>query len=349
MEICEDLTKLEAYGIPYKLYCERIAEVLKDAARPGAPAVFTAEQVVQIIAVACEVLDGSDAPLSHWTQKEIAAEAVRRGIVKNVSRASVQRFLAQAAIKPHLNRYWLSPRPEDAQQFSKEVKAICDLYSQAQALHRQGVRIFSVDEKTGIQALERMNPTLPALPAGRQRVERREHSYDRHGTLCLIANFEVATGRVVAPTIGATRTEEDFLKHIEQTVATAPEANWVFISDNLNTHQSESLVRFVAARCGIDKELGVKGKKGILARMETRKNFLSDPRHRIFFVFTPKHTSWLNQVEIWFSILSRRLLNRGSFKSVEQLEERILKFIEFFNETMAKPFKWTCKGQPLTV
>jgi transposase len=204
----------------------------------------------------------------------------------------------------------------------------------------------SVDEMTGIQATERIAPTKPSRPA---RVERREFEYKRHGTQCLIGNFEVATGCVIAPTVQPTRTEEDFAGHIARTVATDPEAGWIFVADNLTTHASESLVRYVAEVCGIEGDLGTKGKRGVLASVATRKAFLTDASHRIRFVYVPKHTSWLNQIEIWFSILVRRVIRRGSFRSAVDLREKILAFIDYFNRTLAKPFKWTFTGRPLNV
>jgi transposase len=226
------------------------------------------------------------------------------------------------------------------------VAVVCDFYAEAFAAHRRGAHWVSTDEMTGIQALERKHPTRPMRPG---QVERREFEYLRHGTQALIANFEVATGAVIAPSIGPTRTEEDFAAHIAQTVATDPEAEWVFLTDQLNIHKSEALVRLVATRCRIETDLGIKEKTGILQSMPSRVAFLQDATHRIRFLYTPKHSSWLNQVEIWFSILVRRLLKRASFTSTDDLRERILAFIDYFNRTMAKPFKWTYTGRALTV
>ena len=203
---------------------------------------------------------------------------------------------------------------------------------------------MSTDEKTGMQALERLHETKPVRPG---LVERVEFEYIRHGTLALIANFDVVTGTVIAPSLGPTRTELDFATHVEQTIDTDPAASWIFIADQLDTHKSASLVELVARRCGLDVDLGTKGEDGILKSKKTRRTFLEDPSHRIRFIYTPRHCSWLNQVEIWFSILARRLLKRSSFVSLEDLRTRTLDFIAYFNRVLAKPFRWTYTGRLL--
>ncbi|WP_269077874.1 transposase [Endozoicomonas montiporae] len=204
---------------------------------------------------------------------------------------------------------------------------------------------FSFDEKTGMQALEPVKPNKLVKPG---HIEKREFEYTRHGTQALLAGMDVATGKII-PLIRDTRTEQDFADWLDLVLASDPKAaGWHLVMDQLNTHMSEAAVMKVAAIENTPaNELGVKGKSGILKNMETRAAYLSDPSHKVVFHYTPKHASWLNQIEIWFSILVRRFLKRGIFTSTEDLKTRLHGFVDFFNERMAKPFKWTYRARPL--
>jgi len=322
-----------------------IEEVLSDEPRPGCPGTFTPEQITLILALACEPPEQSGRPITHWTAHELADEARQRGIVESISPAQVGRYLREAELQPHRRRPWLNTKEKDPELFQAQVEMVCACYQDAPELfYRHDTHTLSVDEMTGIQALERIAATLPMSPG---RVERPEFEYARHGTLTWIGNFHVVTGELIAPTLGPRRTEGDFVGHIERTVGLDPEARYVFLVDNLNIHQSASLVEWVARSCGIEEDLGKKGVRGVLQSQQTRQEFLSDLSHRIRFVYLPKHSSWLNQIEMVFAVVMRKVIRRGNFTSVEDLRAKLLAFMEYFNAVFAKPFRWTYTGRPL--
>jgi transposase len=322
-----------------------IEHTLRDEPRPGPPGQFTPEQIVQILAVACEPPEKSGRPITHWTIPELVDEVVKRGIVESISVSQVRRYLHEAALQPHKKRYWLNTTETDPVQFQEQVEAVCDTYLQAaESEKKQGTHTVSTDEMTGLQALERAAASQPMTYGACERIE---FEYTRHGTLTLIGNFEVTTGELITPTIGPTRTEADFASHIEQTVATDAGAPWIFVVDNWNIHCSETPVRWVARACGIEEPLGKKGVRGVLKSVASRQAFLSEASHRIRFVYPPKHSSWLNQIEVVFGMIMRKVIRRGSFSSVADLRSKLMNFIEYFNRVFAKPFRWTYTGRPL--
>jgi hypothetical protein len=219
------------------------------------------------------------------------------------------------------------------------------IYKSAKELNQKNIHIISVDEKSGMQSIERANPNLPMMPGSPEKIE---HEYIRHGTLCLIGNLDVATGKIIKPMICTTRKEKDFLQNIKNIIATDPEGEWIFILDQLNTHKSESLVRWIAKQIGFKGDIGKSGDKGrgILKSMISREKFLEDKTHRIRFMYTPKHCSWMNQIEIWFSSFSRKYLKRTFSRSTRSLKKGILRYIDLYN-AIAKPFKWTFEGKVL--
>jgi len=252
-----------------------------------------------------------------------------------MSRATVWRVLEAADLKPHRSVYWLNSHDPDFGALAREV---CRLYVQAPALHRQGHLLLCTDEKSGMQVLQRGHPTRPAIPG---HPERRERDYVRHGTRALLASFAVATGEVVWD-VGPTRTNDDFAAHLLH--ALRHFAGWrqvTWVVDNLNTHFSLQACEILAA---------VNGRPFWPAALRTgarRRAFLSDPGYPFRFVYLPKHGSWLNQVELFFSVLARRFLKRGDFAGVAEFEARLRAFLDDYNARQAHPYRWTYTGEPL--
>ncbi|MDA1054169.1 MAG: IS630 family transposase [Planctomycetota bacterium] len=323
-----------------------IEDCLQDAPRSGRPPGFSPLQIVSIISIACEKPEASGRPISKWTRREIAEEAVKRQIVIKISASHVARILRSVNLKPHKTKGWCFTTEKDQEAFAKQVQEVCEVYLQAPQNYEQaGVHTVSIDEATGLQANEKRAETLPPKPdqAGKE-----ETQYTRHGAVCLTAAWHVVLGQVIYHTIQQTRNNDDFANFVEQLLRGDPDGKWVIVVDNLNTHSSEALVRLIARLEGLDEAtLGNKKKrKGILGSMKSRKEFLSDRTHRIRFVFTPQHSSWLNQIEVIFGIVQRRGLAGASFKSQQELIERLNSFIHYFNTTFARPMNWTYTGRP---
>jgi hypothetical protein len=315
-------------------------QLLQDEPRSGRPMTYSARDYLDIMGIALTAPQEAGRPITHWTSREIAEEAKKREICA-ISQRQIARFLDQVDLQPHKFRYWLNPKIEDGHD--ERVRAVCDVYAEA-ATQPKNTRIVSVDEKTSIQAKERLHPDKSAKLG---HVAKLEAEYGRHGTLCLMPSFDVVVGKIIVFRLEETRTEADFAAHIENTINVDPDAKWIFVADQLNTHVSEMLVRLVAERIDYKGDLGKKGVRGVLQSVLTRRAFLEDLAHKIRFVYTPKHCSWLNQVEIWFGVLVRKLLMRGSFASKAALRQAIENFIEYFNRTMAPPYQWTYQGKPL--
>lgn len=328
------------------VYERAIIDVLRDAHRSGAPSKFSAEQVVQLVSIACEDPRQSDRPVEDWTGRELSDEMQKRSVVDSISVSTVNLLLRRISLQPHRRKYWCFTTEKDHQLFESQVEEVCQTYSSAPSLYlHNNTRTICVDEMTSLQANEHRAPTKRARP---RQIAKSECQYTRHGTLSLTGSWDVVQGQMIHTTIDQTRNNDDFAKHIARTIETDPAAHWVIVVDNLNTHSGEPLVRLIAKLLGISEDsLGDKKKrKGVLGSMKSRREFLADPSHRIRLVFIPKHSSWLNQIEVVFGIIGRRVMRHGSFTSQENLREALTRFIDYFNRTFAKPFNWTYAGKP---
>lgn len=323
-----------------------VEDVLQDDYRSGRPRTFSDQQVAKIISIGSQSPRTFNRPVDTWTGRELAAEAVLQKIVDSISTSRVNTFLKSVDLNPDLHKGWCFTTERDEQLFDAQVQEVCQVYLNAASLNEtQGTHVVCVDEMTSLQANERLAAGKTPKPG---QTGLRECQYIRHGTLSLTGSWDVVAGQMIAWTIAKTRTAEDFAAHILKTVQADPNGEWIFVMDNLNTHYGEPIVRAIAELLGMDQsKLGDKKKrKGILGCVASRKEFLTDVSHRIRFVFIPKHSSWLNQIERVFGVISARVMRYGNFTSVEDLEQKLTTFIDYFNKTFAKPISWKYDGKP---
>jgi transposase len=309
--------------------------VSKTHPAPADPGAFPPDERLQVVTLASSTTAAHDQPATRWSLSDLAATIINQAQHRAMSQATIWRILNDADLKPHKSVYWLNSHDPN---FDAKAMAICRLYVQAPVLYERGQLIICTDEKTGMQILQRKHPTQLARPG---HPEKREHEYIRHGTRALIASFVVPTGEVVWD-LGLTRTSSDFAAHLLRVVqhfSAWPQITWVL--DNLNTHWSLEACEILAALN--DRPFWPRA----LKRGQQRRAFLTDPDYPYRFVFTPKHGSWLNQVELWFSVLSRRFLRRGDFAGAAEFTARLLRFLEEYNDHHAHPYRWTYTGEPL--
>lgn len=307
---------------------------LRDAPRSGRPPNFAPAQKARVLQKAIEWPRENGIPFSHWDSSALAKLAVSAGILEEIHPTTVWRWLRDADLQPHRFRYWLkSPDPD----FDIRMKDVVDTYLAAPERSKRGIATFCMDEKTSIQAKERKRPDRRMQRGVPQRLE---FEYIRHGTLCLTAAFNVASGEVRS-TITVQRPATVFAAAVREACLSVPDAPEVHIvADQLSTHWHQEVCKVVAELSNVpyDPREHRSGKE--------RKAFLARAGKRVVFHFTPKHASWLNQVEIWFSVLGRKLINRGTFKSLADLESQVREFVAYHNRFLARPYRWTYTGLP---
>jgi DDE superfamily endonuclease len=302
---------------------------------PADPGAFPPDERLFVITLASSKTEAHDQPATRWSLDDLAATIVNEAHHRAIHRATIWRILDAADLKPHKSVYWLNSHDPD---FDAKAQNICRLYRNALHQYQQGRLALSSDEKTGMQILGRKYPTKPARPG---QLAKREFEYIRYGTRSLLTTFVVPTGQVVWD-LGETRTSTDWVAHLRHVLQSYPDQQgYDWIVDNLNTHWSLEVCRLVGEWCDVplvEKDL---------QRGSQRRAFLSDPSHRVVFQFTPIHGSWLNQVELFFSVLSRQLLRQGDFTSVADFTERLWRWLEDYNARKAHPYRWTYTGEPL--
>jgi transposase len=282
---------------------------LMDRPRSGRPSRFSPVQVAQVTALACQLPADAGAPLARWSCPELAREAVAQNVTESISAATVRRWLARDAIKPGQYRSWIFPRGPD---FATKAERVLDLYHRRWDGRKLGAGeyVISSDEKTSIQARCRCHPSLPP---GKARMMRVNHEYGRGGALAYLAAYDVHQARVFghcAPSTGIV----PFMALVEQVMTTQPyaSAQRVFwIVDNGSSHRGQAAIDRLAKRFP-----------------------------NAVMVHTPVHASWLNQVEIYFSVLQRKVVSPNDFTDLAEVEQRLVAFERRYNQT-ARPFRWT--------
>jgi transposase len=287
------------------------ADGLTDERRSGRPSVITPLERHQVIATACCSPQEFGLDRNIWTLESLRETLIVEDLVREISTSEVGRILDAADLKPYRVRSWCHSTDPD---FQKKMRSIVRLYCK----RPPGEPVLCIDEKTGMQALSRSRELQPARSG---RAARLEFEYRRNGTRCLFACFNVGTGKVLGRCTRS-RKREDFFSFMDWLAATYRQRRVHVVLDNLNTHKNTNRGRFVS---------------------EWNRRHGS----RFVFHYTPTHGSWLNQVELWFSIVSRRILRHGQFRTPNELVKAIESFIDEWNETEAHPFRWTYQGLPL--
>ena len=295
---------------------------------------FPPSERVDVLSIATKKPATYHSPATRWSLDDLVAARTQHRL-RPMSRSSVWRILEEADLKPHRSVYWLNSHDPD---FETKAYDICQLYLQALRFYEEGRLVICADEKTGMQILQRAHPTQPVQPG---KPEKREHAYIRHGARALLASFVVPTGALVW-NLGQTRTSTDWAAHLAHVVQQLPAMQrYDWVVDHLNTHWSLEVCRLVAQWCHVSY-----CPKALQHGVE-RRAFLCDPTHPHVFHFTPKHGAWLNQVELWLSVLARRFLTRGDFASAHDFAMRLGDFMDIYNTHHAHPYRWTYTGQPL--
>ena len=284
---------------------------LRDRPRSGRPRRISPLERHQVVAAACRAPEAFGLPDVRWSHETLGRAVVAAGLVRRISPATVGRILQEAEIKPHRVKQWCH---SDDPAFQEKMRRIVNLYVHLP----KGEPVLSVDEKSGIQALSRRRPRVPARPG---RAGRFEFEYTRHGTVCLFGCFNVATGKILARCTRH-RKRPDFLAFMDAVASAYRQRRVHVVLDNLNTHRDTGRGAYM-----------------------TDWNRRHGGRFRLYY--TPTHGSWLNQIELWFSVLARRILRYGDFASVADLVAAIEGFARHWNAAEAHPFRWTYEGLPL--